>query len=84
MYADCNKHSTETAVAYLVDHILEDMDMQQLIGAAGSPLPPSQARELWSYMMQSYLVQKLSYFSFADSSIWKRFIIQPSSRLRRP
>ena len=84
MYADCNKHSTETAVAYLVDHILEDMDMQQLIGAAGSPLPPSQARALWSYMMQSYLVQKLSYFSFADSSIWKRFIIQPSSRLRRP
>ena len=28
------KHSTETAVVYLVDHILEHMDKQQLTGAA--------------------------------------------------
>ena len=28
------KHSTETAVVYLVDHILERMDKQQLTGAA--------------------------------------------------
>ena len=28
------KHSTETAVVYLVDHILEHMDRQQLAGAA--------------------------------------------------
>ena len=26
------KYSTETAVVYLVDHVLEDMDMQQLTG----------------------------------------------------
>ena len=53
------KHSTETAVVYLVDHILEHMDRQQLAGAAfvdlkkghwscWSPLPPSQAKALWS------------------------------------
>ena len=40
-------------------------------------------RALWSYRMQSYLVQKFSDYSFADSSIWKRIIIKPSSRLRR-
>jgi len=28
------KHTTDTAVAYLVDHILEHMDKQQLTGAA--------------------------------------------------
>ena len=28
------KHSTETAVVYLVDHILEHMNRQQLAGAA--------------------------------------------------
>ena len=30
----CKKHSTETTVVYLVDHILEHMDKQQLTGAA--------------------------------------------------
>ena len=60
------KHSTETAVVYLVDHILEDMDMQQLPGAAWSSLPPWQARALWNWRMQSYLVQKLSDYSFAN------------------
>ena len=30
----CKKHSTETAAFYLVHHILEHMDKQQLTGAA--------------------------------------------------
>ena len=54
------KHSTETAVVHLVDHILEHMDKQQLTGAAFIDLKkafdlvdhkimsPSQARALWS------------------------------------
>ena len=65
------KHSTETAVVHLADHILEHMDKQQLTGAAFIDL-----KKAFDLVDHKCPLHKLEHYGvLAASSIWKGVII---------
>lgn len=58
------KHSTETAVVYLVDHILEHMDKQELTGAAFIGL-----KKAFDLVDHHCLLHKLQHFGVRGHSL---------------
>ena len=91
------KHSTVTAVLYLVDHILEQiMDKQKLTGAAFIDLKKAfdlvnhkcllHKLEHYGVREQSLLkmVRKLSDHAFTKSAVRTGLVIQPSARVWCP
>ena len=58
------KHSSETVVFYLVDHILEHMDKQQLTGAAFIDL-----KKAFDLVDHHCLLQKLQHYGVSGRSL---------------
>ncbi len=70
------KHSTETAVVHLVDHILEHMDKQQLTGAAFIDL-----KKAFDLVDHKCLLHKLEHYGFRGHSLRSEFNMERSYHL---
>ena len=55
------KHSTETAVVYMVDHILEQMEKQKLTGAAFIDL-----KKAFDLVNHKWLLHKLEHYGVRE------------------
>ena len=75
----CKKHSTETAVVYLVDHILKQMDKQQFTGAVFIDL--KKAFDLVDYHC---LLHKLEHYGVRRCSFtwFKNYLTTRSQRVQ--